>query len=253
MIYVYCMDISQVTEEQYRLFYAAASKERQEKAERCRFPEDAKRCILSDILLKYSLYIFGMRQIPQIDSKENGKPYIKNAAGFFYNLSHSGKWVVLAWGSSEVGVDVEKFRENVNLERITRRFFTEEERTFIFAGADEQEKIGRFTKIWTGKEAYVKYLGTGLAKCLESFWVDSETDTIREVTGLDRAQKERAGCESAQKDANDQPETRIMLKSWLLDEEYYLSLCGAPDEVRKKNITIPVLYSFAFDYKLVMR
>lgn len=229
MIYVNCLDISQISDELYQTFYAAASKERQEKADRCRFLEDKKRCIMSDILLKYGLCAYRELQISDVQLKEemriaigeNGKPYIKNMDGFFYNLSHSGKWVVLAYGNHEVGVDVEKFRENANLERITRRFFTEEERAYIFAEAEKWEKIRRFTKIWTYKESYVKYLGTGLAKGLRSFSINGDTDILTDASG------------NLQED--------ILLKSWLLDGEYYLSVCSSRDEVVRKSVNIEEL------------
>lgn len=255
MINVYCLDISQISDEHYKTFYAAASGERQKKADRCRFPADAKRCILADILLRYGAFHFqekvsyfmlkenlldakmqnekfqntGTEEMNcskkilelQIAQGPNGKPYVENLDGFHYNLSHSGDWVVLAWGDSEVGVDVEQLRESANLERITRRFFTEEERTYIFAPVEEQERNRRFTKIWTCKESYVKYLGTGLAKSLESFSVDGEHDRVRLVD-----------------------EEPLMLKSWQLGEKYFLSLCCGQDEVLLKELFWKELLNF---------
>lgn len=231
MIYVYCLDISKISEEQYHLFYSAAARERQEKADRCRFPEDAAHCIMSDILLKYGFQRYFEKRKPlvcreglQIEQGANGKPYIKNAEGFCYNLSHSGKWVVLACGDGEMGIDVEKVRENANLERITRRFFTEEERAYIFAPTKEQERRQRFTKIWTGKEGYVKYLGSGLARGLETFSVDGEKGRVKDAEG---------NCQEG-----------LGLKSWLLEDDYFLSLCSEMDEVQMETLRTEQLQTF---------
>lgn len=36
-----------------------------------------------------------------IGYNEFGKPFMNHMNGFSYNLSHSGKWVAIAYGSSE--------------------------------------------------------------------------------------------------------------------------------------------------------
>ena len=99
----------------------------------------------------------------------DGKPRIAGQDHFHYNLSHSGNRVVIAWGNSPVGVDVQKMDENVGKEALARRYFTHEEQEFIL---EQPERIDeRFYEVWTGKEAYLKYLGTGLTKSLASFSV----------------------------------------------------------------------------------
>lgn len=236
MISVYCLDISKISEEQYPIFYTAASGNRQEKAERCRFLPDKMRCVMSDLLLQYSVkkWFYAknekleetkrsldenlltsnmdsfFKELPIVIS-ENGKPYLKNVPDFFYNLSHAGNWVVLASADHEIGVDVERIREKTNLERITRRFFTEKERSYIFNGVSDWEKLQRFTAIWTGKESYVKYLGVGLAKGLNTFSVDAENACIIEKEELKPV---------------------VMLQSKKLDTEYYVSVCAKKDEVQ---------------------
>ena len=55
----------------------------------------------------------------------------------------------------------------VDKEKMAARFFTTEEQEFIFQQPELAEE--RFYQVWTAKESYLKYLGTGLTKSLSSF------------------------------------------------------------------------------------
>lgn len=91
---------------------------------------------------------------------EHGKPYIVGSL-IHYNISHSGQYVVLATADSEVGVDVQEKRL-VRLEAMAKRFFAKEEWQAFSECGSEEEKKDLFYYIWCRKEAYGKYLGTGL-------------------------------------------------------------------------------------------
>lgn len=81
-----------------------------------------------------------------------GKPYAENAP--YFNLSHSGDWLLCAVSDTPVGADIETPRTvSPNL---LRRTCTPAELAYI--GDDAQ----RFLEVWTAKEAYLKLLGTGL-------------------------------------------------------------------------------------------
>ena len=75
----------------------------------------------------------------KICRSENGKPYCDDV---FFNISHSGKYVVLATADSEIGIDIEKIRDT------EKRLFAED-----FASKEE------FFEMWTKKESIIKYLG----------------------------------------------------------------------------------------------
>jgi 4'-phosphopantetheinyl transferase len=99
---------------------------------------------------------------------ENGKPTLAGHPDFYFNISHSGEYVVMAYGSVPVGVDVEQLRDKEN--RVAKRCFTKEEFSYISQTGD---KCGeRFFEIWTMKESYLKLTGQGISVPLNSFLVD---------------------------------------------------------------------------------
>ena len=147
--------------------------ERQARAACCRRREDALRCVAAEALLRYALGT----DIGRVEMGPCGKPFLPDRPDFFFNLSHSGNWVVLACGDSEVGVDVQSLRSNTNPEAMARRFFSPEEQRYVFE--KESCRDQRFFEIWTGKESYLKYLGTGLGRTLPSFSVLSPEPGIR--------------------------------------------------------------------------
>jgi 4'-phosphopantetheinyl transferase len=94
-----------------------------------------------------------------------------------FNLSHSGDWVVLAFGRNRnIGVDVEMIKVDLDVQSIASRYFTAEEAALIENAADRQTT---FFHLWARKEAYVKACGSGLYRELSSFSVpvaDGEKD-----------------------------------------------------------------------------
>lgn len=137
-------------------------------------------------LLTRMLEKAGLPTDPPILRDENGRPYIAHASGapkFDFNFSHAGRYVVCALAIAEnadeeprVGVDVEVPRPHVKKERLAQRFFSDGERQVLEKAAfDDRE----FLRIWTKKEAYLKFVGTGLSGGLR------EADTTRpDVLGV---------------------------------------------------------------------
>lgn len=163
MTNIICTDISGLTETQYRALYETASTQRRKRADRYRHREDALRCLVSEALLRL---VLGTADFTE-EKAAAGKPYIRNRPDFHYNLSHSGCWVVLASGDREVGVDVERIRPETDTEAISNRFFSIPEQQYV--QMDPVQSRHRFFEIWTAKESYIKYLGTGLKTDLTAF------------------------------------------------------------------------------------
>ena len=200
-----CVTIPEEQDTLYETLYALAMPDRKQRADCFRRREDGLRCLVAGELLRRTVQReLGLANFAVI-TDEAGKPRIADQNGFHFNLSHSGNRVAIAWGDSPVGVDVQQMRADVNREALAKRFFTAEEQQFIF---EEPEGINeRFYRIWTGKESYLKYLGTGLTKPIGSFSVLS-------------------------------PEITPMVKTEYLPDGYCLSLCcGDPNCLIRMDFT----------------
>ena len=92
---------------------------------------------------------------PVILSGQQGKPFVQD--GPCFSISHSRGNIAVAVSQGEVGLDLEQVRPYH--EKLPRRIFSREELLW-FEGRGET-RIDFFT-LWTLKESYFKYLGTGL-------------------------------------------------------------------------------------------
>ncbi len=115
--------------------------------------------LLSEALSKVAIKkTFGIDILKQeIDYGEFGKPYLLNHPDIHFNVSHSKNMVVCAVCDTPVGVDVEKIREYK--ESLARRISSDEE--FLKIESSENKAL-EFIKLWTKKEAYLKFSGTGI-------------------------------------------------------------------------------------------
>ena len=95
---------------------------------------------------------------------------VQNTLGeeVYYNLSHSGDYVICAASKFGVGCDIEKIKDAPL--KVAKRYFCEKEVSFLekMLEADRDEA---FFRLWTIKESYVKMLKKGLAMGLDSFEV----------------------------------------------------------------------------------
>ena len=169
MIRILYTDISALDDAAYEMLYTRASPERRARADRCRCREDGLRCLAAEALLRLAL---GTDRYT-VETGPWGKPRIREWPDFHYNLSHSGNFAVIAFGESPVGVDVERLRRDADIRALAARFFAPEEQAY--AGEDRD----RFFEVWTKKESYLKYLGTGLTGKLTSFSVLSPEPGLR--------------------------------------------------------------------------
>lgn len=170
MTYVLMMNIADVTGEDYCRLYLKSDSYRRKKADRYLRQEDRIRCIVAGALLHLAVQKAVGHADYEIETSPFGKPMVKGAADFHFNLSHSGQWVVIAYSSRPVGIDVEKICWDSGKENLARRYFAADEQEFVF-GKSWQGRAERFFQIWTSKESYLKYIGTGLQKALNSFSV----------------------------------------------------------------------------------
>jgi 4'-phosphopantetheinyl transferase len=98
-----------------------------------------------------------------------------------FNASHSHGYAAFAFARrAEVGIDIEKIREEVAGEEIAARFFSEQEIAELATLPGETRPKG-FFRCWTRKEAYIKARGEGLQIPLRSFCVSVTSDEPQEL------------------------------------------------------------------------
>ena len=120
-----------------------------EKALRYKNDNDQIRSIISS-------YLINQLSKETILFNDMGKPFFAN--GPFFNISHSGKYVVMAISEKEIGVDIE---ENVNKDMSSLiRIFNEAEAKMIKEHAD-------FYYLWCAKESLIKCMGGSINKIKE--------------------------------------------------------------------------------------
>lgn len=89
--------------------------------------------------------------------EEHGKPYLTNYEGVHFNISHCREAIATAISGHAVGVDVEGRRRFSNT--LLQRSFNETEQESVLRSDDHELE---FARIWTRKEAWFKYTGTGI-------------------------------------------------------------------------------------------
>jgi 4'-phosphopantetheinyl transferase len=97
-----------------------------------------------------------------------GKPFLEGGE-LEFNVSHSRERLLIAVTAGRaVGVDIEFRRSGLNMASIAKRWFAPEEQAF-FQSLENPEQ--GFFDVWAKKEAYVKALGVGIYKDLNTFAV----------------------------------------------------------------------------------
>ncbi|MCC6981719.1 MAG: 4'-phosphopantetheinyl transferase superfamily protein [Bauldia sp.] len=127
-----------------------------ERAARYRRSEDRSRFIIGRGLLRRLLgdrLAVAPRSLP-IEAGPFGKPALAGGPGF--NVSHSGRWIAIAIGDREVGIDIE---ERIALDPLPLAALSPEEQARVRRAADP---LDAFLSIWVAKEAVLKADGRGL-------------------------------------------------------------------------------------------
>ncbi|MFS0723483.1 4'-phosphopantetheinyl transferase family protein [Paenibacillus sp. 1P07SE] len=205
---------------QYERLLARVSPERQSKASRFRFREDAVRTAAGELLLQ--------RLVGAGDGtlafrySDRGKPELIGHSGVQHNISHGGRYVICVCNDEPVGVDVEELRPVDD--GLAENCFTKVEMAYLQGAADTADRLARFYALWTGKESYIKLTGEGLSTPLQSFAVRVEQDMAWLET------EEGAMLPAA-------------LKLWKLDASHALAVCAArlPEELPVPVMTLDEL------------
>lgn len=153
MIYGFFTNIEWFSKEECEVLEKSLGEEDIRNILRFKQVDDQKRALLSFVGTNEVLKKFGVtRDLLKVNPY--GKKYV-DLKGKHFSVSHSGSWVVHSICNKSLGVDIQKMRP----------------RNYQALGASLAMKKEEFYRTWTAKEAYVKYLGIGLRKELESFEV----------------------------------------------------------------------------------
>ncbi len=141
--------------------------ERVEKVNKLRVTSDKLRGVGAGILINFIKEKYNIKGDVKVD--KFGKPYFEKS-NINFNISHSGSYVVAAVSKQDIGIDIQKIKSDKH--RIAEKNFLPSECEYINEVEDENIIQQRFCEIWTIKEAYLKNIGIGLRKPLNSFEVD---------------------------------------------------------------------------------
>lgn len=167
-------------DEIFRQFRSLLSEEREKKLDKFHFEADRLRSLYAEILLRYGLQKEGIKQEDiQFVHNEYGKPTLKDRKDLYFNISHSGDWVICAISSKPVGADVEQVKNREM--NIAERFFSPYEYKELM-NCPKEKQAEYFCKLWTLKESYVKAIGMGLSKSFTSFWFEIHGGDVRMYT-----------------------------------------------------------------------
>ena len=121
---------------------------------RLRVPLKRAQCAAAGLLLTHLFSENG--NAPALVYGENGKPYLADKPDTFFSITHSDKWVFLTVADCEIGIDAQMPRKVCP--RLAARSTSPEELSWV-----KENTEPNFTRLWTMKEAYLKYTGTGLS------------------------------------------------------------------------------------------
>lgn len=169
MAEIFVVDVNEAIGEKCRQqLLNAVSEDKREKIYRFHYEKDALRALYADTLARYlACNKLGIKNKDIIFKyNEYGKPYLQGVPDVYFNVSHSGQYVICGWSQHEIGVDVEEIKK-IDLD-IAKRFFTAGEYEYIISNITGKQ-AQYFYEIWTMKESYIKYKGKGLSMPLDSF------------------------------------------------------------------------------------
>ena len=162
------------TEKEYRQAISCVQLDEKERLGRFVFRKDARASLVGRLMMRK--FINEYCHVPynkiNITRDANNRPLFENETNVInFNVSHQGKFTVLAGESRDVklGIDIMKLeytggKELTDFFRIMNRNFSSSEWTEIkgVSGRTETEQTAMFCRHWALKESYVKAIGIGI-------------------------------------------------------------------------------------------
>lgn len=176
-VHIHCLDIRGFTPDHQvdaERMMSSAERERAQKFIRGREMYIASRWLLRKVL---ATYLDVAPTAVEFLRSAKGKPYLPQG-GFYFSLSHSGNWALLAVARAEfIGVDIEAANNTRDFMNIAESYYHAREFVQLQRlAATEQNDY--FYRLWTLKEAFFKALGTGITAGLEKIAFELAADEI---------------------------------------------------------------------------
>jgi 4'-phosphopantetheinyl transferase len=168
-VHVWSMSLDQPTQA-IQMFAGTLSADERARCARFHFENDQRAFVASHGLLRtiLSRYLAVGPSRLRFGYGPHGKPTLVESP-LRFNLSHAHQLVLIAVAlNRELGADVEHVRPMGDMEQIVARFFSSSERA-TFRALPASQKREAFFNGWTRKEAYLKAIGDGLARPLDTF------------------------------------------------------------------------------------
>jgi 4'-phosphopantetheinyl transferase len=166
MIQIYVCQIERLEEELFNQLLSFLSKERQERILRFRHYEDRLRSMIGSLLMHMQVAKQLQCEPMKLKYRVNkfGKCELENNE-IHFNISHAGQYAFCAISDRQVGIDIEHilFRDF----SIFQSVWTEREKLLF-----QVNNMEDFYYLWTAKESYMKWLGTGLATDLQTVSIE---------------------------------------------------------------------------------
>lgn len=196
------------------------SKDRQLKIKRFRKAGDAWPGLIGEVLIRSII-----RNKFNISNKEivfskgtHGKPFAAGIPSFYFNISHSGRWVVCAVDCVPVGIDIE---EILPIDQEVAKYVCSGKEYQWLISKENHEQMAAFYDIWTMKESFVKWTGRGLSSPLSQFSLSRES----KARVSNQLNNEVFSC---------------TIKPLHLDPQYKMAVCSAtkniPDQIILKQV-----------------
>lgn len=156
------------------------SEQRREQVAHYKLEGPRRQAVAAYLLLRKALReMYGIHDAPVFEYDANGKPSILGHPEIFFNLSHCRKAVACVVADSPVGIDVE---ETCRFSDSIARYTLDDEEYESVVKADNPSQA--FIRLWTMKEALLKYTGEGLRRDIKTVLRLSPANKVEFLTEL---------------------------------------------------------------------
>lgn len=228
---IYYMDFdTSVSPQQKDLYMQFLSEERGKRVSRCKSSKAALECMQTGLFLRYGLEQIENGLYEQVVTGENGKPYIRGNP-FYFNISHSHRYVMLLISDVPCGIDVQK--QIPYKEKLANRVLHTKELAVI-DHFREMTSSALLTLLWSGKEAYLKYTGQGIRYAMSDLDISAYPKTWERISAASSCGRETGGeqepaCRQAfayiQERAAYLENLNVFMMGFFLSGGYYGTIC----------------------------